>query len=85
MATMVAEPVFVDTNILIYVKQALSPFNAKATTMLMDLAAAGHALWISHQVLREYLVAMSHPAALTGPVPMTALIADIWSFEKQFR
>ena len=79
------EPVFVDTNILVYVKQALSPFNAQATAKLKELAAVGHALWTSRQILREYLVAMSHPAALTGPVPMTALVADVLAFEKQFQ
>ena len=84
MATTVVEPVFVDTNILVYVKQALSPFNAQATAKLKELAASGHALWTSRQILREYLVAMSHPAALTGPVPMAALIGDVQSFERQF-
>ena len=85
MPTTAGEPVFVDTNILVYVKQALSPFNAQATAKLKDLAAAGHVLWTSRQILREYLVAMSYPAALTGPVPMTALVADVLAFENQFQ
>ena len=84
MATTAVEPVFVDTNLLVYAKQALSPFNAQATAKLKELAAAGHALWISRQILREYLVTMSHPAALTGPVPMTSLVADVQGFERQF-
>ncbi len=84
MATTAADPTFIDTNILIYTKQALSPFHAAAVGKLQALAAAGHPLWISRQTLREYLAVMSRPGALTAPVPMAALIADVRSFESQF-
>jgi predicted nucleic acid-binding protein len=84
MATMAVDPVFVDTNILIYTQQTLSPFHAPASTKLHDLAAAGHALWTSRQILREYLVAMSRPGALTAPVPMPDLVADVQVFISQF-
>ena len=84
MATTGADPVFVDTNILIYAKQALSPFHAAAKTKLYDLDQAGHPLWLSRQVLREYLVAMSRPGALSAPVPLAMLAADVQSFQSQF-
>jgi hypothetical protein len=35
MATMVVEPVFVDTNNLIYAQQAHSPFNTQAIEMMV--------------------------------------------------
>ncbi len=85
MATTAVEPIFVDSNLLIFAKQALSPFHAQATAKLQSLAAVGHVLWISRQVLREYLVAMSHPATLTKPVSMANLIADVQAFERQFQ
>jgi predicted nucleic acid-binding protein len=84
MATTAVDPVFVDTNILIYAHQALSAFHVQATAKLNALVAAGHGLWISRQVLREYLAVMSRPGALTAPVPMTALLADVQSFQAQF-
>ena len=84
MATTAVEPVFVDTNNLIYAQQALSPFHAVATARLHNLAAAGHSLWISRQVLREYLAVMSRPGALTAPVPMVRLVADVQAFQRQF-
>jgi predicted nucleic acid-binding protein len=84
MATTAVDPIFLDTNILIYAKTALSPFHALATAKLTALAAAGHPLWVSRQVFREYLAAMSRPSALTTPIPMTALCADVRSFELQF-
>ncbi len=84
MATKVAEPVFVDTNILAYSTLAGSPFHKPARAKLDDLAAAGHALWISRQVLREYLAALSRPSALTPPVPMPALLTDVQAFQTLF-
>src|SRR5271165_669678 len=84
MATTAVDPVFVDTNLLIYAHQALSPFNAQATAKLLELESAGHPLWISRQVLREYLVAMSRPSGLTAAIPMTALLADVQAFQTQF-
>jgi predicted nucleic acid-binding protein len=84
MATTAAEPVFVDTNCLIYAQQVLSPFNAAATAKLQALAAAGHPLYISRQVLREYLAVMSRPSALTSPVPIAGLVADVRRFQGQF-
>jgi predicted nucleic acid-binding protein len=84
MATTAAEPVFVDTNNLIYAHQAHSPFNSQAIAKLLDLESAGHPLWISRQVLREYLAAMSRPGGLTAPVPMASLVSDVQTFQAQF-
>jgi predicted nucleic acid-binding protein len=80
MATTAADPVFVDTNVLIYSRLALSPFHAQALAKLTGLRAAGHDLWISRQTTREYLAAMSRPGALTGTIPMAALVADVQAF-----
>jgi predicted nucleic acid-binding protein len=84
MVTTAVDPVFLDTNILIYAKTALSPFHAAAVGKLHALATAGHPLWVSRQIFREYLAAMSRPGMLTAPVAMPALLADIRSFEAQF-
>ena len=84
MATMAVEPVFVDTNILVFAQQALSPLHVVATEKLRELESAGHTLWASRQILREYLAAMSRPGALTSPVSMSALVLDVENFEKQF-
>ena len=84
MATTAAEPVFVDTNILIYARVVQSPWHGIAVAKLQDLAAAGHPLWISRQILREYQAAMSRPGTLTVPVPMTTLVSDARSLETRF-
>lgn len=84
MATMAVDPIFVDTNILVYSTITLSPFHSVALAQLNDLAAAGHPLWISRQILREYLAALSRPNVVTVPIPMATLIADVRSFELRF-
>jgi len=84
MTTTAVEPVFVDTNNLIYAQQAYSPFHAQATAKLLDLEAAGHPLWISRQVLREYLAAMSRSGGLTAPIAMSTLVSDVQAFQTQF-
>lgn len=84
MTTMAADPIFVDTNILVYSTITLSPFHSAALIQLNDLAAAGHPLWISRQILREYLATLSRPGVVTTPIPMPHLISDVHSFESRF-
>ena len=55
------EPVFVDTNVLIYAAIPAFPWHADAVARLTELEAAGAPLWISRQSLREYLSALSRP------------------------
>lgn len=62
--------VFVDTNTLVYADQTASAFHARARTALARLEQEGAELWISRQVLREYLAAVTRPGA-TGAPPMT--------------
>jgi predicted nucleic acid-binding protein len=85
MATTVADQVFVDTNVLVYANLALSPFNTAATTGLHTLRKAAAELWISRQILREYLAAMTRPGLLTGSIPISSLTADVQSFGSMFR
>ena len=52
--------VFIDTNILIYASIAESPFHAAARQALADAQQRYDSLWISPQVIREFLVVMTH-------------------------
>ena len=64
MATTAVDLVFVDTNVLMYAELTASPFHPQAVAKLAALRAAGHELWISRQVVREYLAGMSRPEQL---------------------
>jgi predicted nucleic acid-binding protein len=85
MASTAADAVFVDTNILIYHQVAHSPWHAAARKKLQDLEKAGHPLWVSRQIFREYLAAMSGPNVLTTPVAMSTLIGHVQMFELRFQ
>jgi predicted nucleic acid-binding protein len=84
MATTAADPVFVDTNVLVYSRVAGHALESQALTKIGGLAAAGHRLWVSRQVLREFLAAMSKPGTVPVPVAMAALISDVRFFEATF-
>ncbi len=52
-----AEPLFIDTNILIYANVATAPLHDQALNAIKTVHQAGRPLWISRQVLREFIAA----------------------------
>lgn len=72
---------FVDTNILIYATDPVSPLNRTATDTLQHARATGIDLMISPQILREYLAAATR-VAITG---RGSPIADILKNFRLFR
>lgn len=53
--TVAAEPTFLDTNILVYASVDASPFHAVALSAIAALEQQQTPLWISRQIIREYL------------------------------
>jgi predicted nucleic acid-binding protein len=85
MATTAADPVFVDTNVLVYSTRPLAAHHSVAAAALARLGAAGATPWISPQVLREYLAAVTRPQATAPGLPMATAINDVQRFRTQFR
>ncbi len=79
-----ASSVFVDTNVLVYSQLNGSPFQSQAQAVLQQFHASSSPIWISRQVVREYLAAMTRPGALTGSIPFTSLAGDIQCFSTQY-
>ena len=67
MAMMDAEPLFIDTNILIYANVASAPFHQQALDVLTLAQQSERPLWVSRQVLREFIAARTRPQAFTKP------------------
>jgi predicted nucleic acid-binding protein len=84
MATAIASPVFIDTNVLVFAHSALAPLHTEALSTLQNFFGAGAELWVSRQIFREYLAGMTRPGAFTGAAPLASLLTDIQSFEAQF-
>ena len=78
------EPTFVDTNILVYANVDSAPLHALARDTLNARVATGGDLWISRQVLREYLATLSRPQSFTKAVSNAELIADVERFQAEF-
>ncbi len=84
MVTMVDDNVFVDTNVLFHARVIQSPFHQVADKMLTQLVSSRNKIWLSRQVLREYLSVMSRPGKFPVAIPMASLTDDVQEFESQF-
>jgi predicted nucleic acid-binding protein len=85
MTTGAADPTFIDTNILVFASAITAPFHALARQAILALEAVGVELWVSRQVLREYLATFTRPQTYTAPRPVPFLVSDVRSFERRFR
>jgi predicted nucleic acid-binding protein len=82
MAMMDAEAVFIDTNVLIYAAVEESPFCLRARGNLKRLERSSTELWISRQIIREFLAQMTrapHPDFTPKD-----LLATLRNFEGRF-
>lgn len=85
MTTMDVESTFVDTNILIYADVPAAPECQAARRILEDLTSQGIEIWISRQVLREYMAFMTRSQTLMKPVPREKVATDIRRWSSQFK
>lgn len=79
-----ADPVFVDTNVLVYAALPSAPDHAIARDALWSYEQSGARIWISRQVLREYLATLTRPQTYSSPIVPATLVADVVLFERKF-
>jgi len=80
-----ADTWFVDTNVLVYANLAQAPLHTVALTRLQQLARSGATLWISRQVLREYLAVVTRPQGWSAPQPLARAVARVRYFQRRFQ
>ncbi len=73
MTTGAASALFLDTNVLVYANVASAPLHDTALEAIRRHYQSGTRLWISRQVIREYLATLSRPQTFTRPRPMPIL------------
>lgn len=56
---MMEDKILIDTNILIYSTSGQSPFFAASHAAIANYLNSNYAIWISRQIIREYLVVKS--------------------------
>jgi predicted nucleic acid-binding protein len=79
-----AEPLFLDTNILVYANVAQAPLHQLALETIKQYAAAGHTLWISRQIVREYLATVTRQQRFATPMPMSTALTRVRYFLRAF-
>ena len=84
MAMMAADGVFVDTNVLVYVSRSRGPHFEAAQARLTALEALSCPIWISWQVLREYLAVVTRDQAGQSAMPMANALEDVARLQQSF-
>lgn len=85
MTTGVADDLFLDTNILVFASEQRAPLHARARLAVEDEHSAGTVIWISRQILREYLATLSRPQTWGNPQSINTLIGEVRYFKQRFR
>jgi predicted nucleic acid-binding protein len=75
--------IFVDTNVLVYSTVSGAPFRLRARRGLVQLASNSQ-LYISRQILREYLAAVTRPQTWGNALTLAEAIADTVIFARRF-
>lgn len=84
MATMDDNALFVDTNVLVYANVIETPFHEQALEAINAAYQANRTIWISRQVIREYLVTMTRPQAFEN-LPKATVLEQIDQFIERFQ
>jgi predicted nucleic acid-binding protein len=84
MVTGAVDAWFIDTNVLVYATVATAPHHGIASARLSAEYGAGKPLWVSRQILREYLAVLSRPQTFTPPLTAVQLIVHVRAFQAQF-
>lgn len=79
-----AGSVFIDTNVLVYANNLLSPFCHASRRKLNELALSDNNLWLSRQVLREFAVVVSREMLVSKQLDFEKLEHVIRQFESEF-
>lgn len=75
---------FLDTNVLLRATLPTMPLHREAVRLVTAQRAAGARLWISRQIVREYIAVITRPQTFLTPLPVSEITAQIQTFEQLF-
>lgn len=76
---------FVDTNILLRALHNTIPLHLQARTLVEQTWEQDVELWISRQVIREYLTQVSRPGFFAQALPIEQILAHMQTIQSLFR
>jgi predicted nucleic acid-binding protein len=80
-----ANLVFLDTNVLVYANVASAPLHQTAITTIQNLWDNSNELWVSRQVLREFLVTVTRPQNFASPQSISTAVDRVRYFQTRFK
>ena len=75
---------YVDTNVLVYATNELSPWHGAANAALQNARQLGIELVVSTQVLREYLSAATRESHAGCGIPVPDILENLHTFQREF-
>jgi predicted nucleic acid-binding protein len=85
MTTTGAEAVFLDTNVLVYANAAEADWHARALAVIEGFLAKGTSVWISRQILREFMAVVTRPQVFSQPLKMRTVLEHVREFQAIFQ
>ena len=79
---MIANRLFIDTNILVYATDPRSPYHAASMAALTRTWRSGYTWVISTQILREYLAVTTRLRLGDSDVPLDAILENVRLFRR---
>ncbi len=79
-----ADALLVDTNVLVYAANPNAPLHSVALATLVRHRTAGRQMWISTQVIREFLVVMCNPNLTTPALNPEQAAVSVRYFLRRF-
>lgn len=78
------EPVFIDTNVLVYAAVDNAPLHDSAATALKRCQKNGTPCWVNRQVLREFMCIMTRPQTFQPLPTIKTLALQVRFMERHF-
>lgn len=82
---MAGAKVFLDTNILLRTILTQMNQHAEVDALVKRIIREGAELWISGQVIREFIVQATHPRTLTKPLTIEQVVNEIEAIKPLFQ
>jgi predicted nucleic acid-binding protein len=82
--TSVSNSIFLDTNILVRANVATAPLHNEVLSAFNKLQSTGITLWISRQIMREYIATVTRDQTFMKALPATVVNERIKYFETHF-
>ena len=73
---------FVDTNVLVFSRIPTMPLHAAAKDAVDAIFQSGADLWISRQIIREFLATLTRLQKFTLPLPIAQVTGEILHLER---